>query len=123
VSGQPPPSCSSLDAFIDSERVKDAGHLADVAHQSCVSAEALGWRLKSLGRIDDATRLALGAVRRQANAEEVPKPFSRSFVGELHAALDRGRLTARKAAQTLGMSLSDLASLFKAYELHDPFKS
>ena len=114
---------SSLDAFIDPECAKDAGHLADVARRLCVSAEALGWRLKSLGRIDDATRLALGAVRRQANAEELPKPFSRSFVVELHAALDRGRLTARKAAKTLGMSLGDLASLFKAYELHDPFKS
>ncbi|MGN6651646.1 helix-turn-helix domain-containing protein [Trinickia sp.] len=115
--------CSSLDAFIDPERAKDAGHLADVAHKLCVSAEALGWRLKSLGRIDDAARVALGAVRRQANAEEVPKPFSRSFVGELHVALDRGRLTARKAAQTLGMSLGDLSGLFTAYELHDPFKS
>lgn len=114
---------SSLDAFIDPARAKDADHLADVAHQLRVSVDALGWRLKSLGRIDDATRLALGAVRRQANDEELPKPFSPNFVRELHAALGRGRLTARKAAQTLGMSLGDLASLFKAFELHDPFKS
>jgi Zn-dependent peptidase ImmA (M78 family)/transcriptional regulator with XRE-family HTH domain len=114
---------SSLDALIDPERAKDAGHLAEVAHQLRVSTEALGWRLKGLGRIDDATRLALVGVRHQPIAEELPKLFSSSFVKELHAALDRGRLTARKAAQTLGMSLGDVASLFKAYELHDPFKS
>jgi Zn-dependent peptidase ImmA (M78 family)/transcriptional regulator with XRE-family HTH domain len=114
---------SSLDAFIDKGRVKDIGHLAEVARQLSVSTEALGWRLKALGRIDDATRLALATVRREGSAEELPKLFSSSFVKELHLALDRGRLTARKAARTLGMPLGDLANLFKTYELPDPFKS
>jgi len=114
---------SALDAFIDPECAKDAGHLAEVAHRLHVSTEALGWRLKSLGRIDDATRLALVGIRREPAAEELPKLFSSSFVKELHVALDRGRLTARKAAQALGMSLGDVASLFEAYELHDPFRS
>lgn len=45
------------------------------------------------------------------------------FVKELHAALDRGRLTARKAASALGMTLGELADLFKTYELSDPFRS
>ena len=115
--------CSSLDALIDPERANDAVHLAEVAHQLRVSAEALGWRLKGLGRIDDPTRLELVRVGRQPAAEELSKLFSLNFVKELHAALDRGRLTARKAAQMLGISLGDLASLFKAYDLHDPFKS
>lgn len=115
--------CSSLDALIDPERANDAVHLAEVAHQLRVSAEALGWRLKGLGRIDDTTRLELVRVGRQPAAEELSKLFSLNFVKELHAALDRGRLTARKAAQMLGISLGDLASLFKAYDLHDPFKS
>jgi Zn-dependent peptidase ImmA (M78 family)/transcriptional regulator with XRE-family HTH domain len=114
---------ASLDALIDPARQKDAAHLSDVAATLLVSSDALGWRLRALGRVDEPTREALARTRRPALIGEVPQLFSSSFVKELHVALDRGRLTARKAARTLGISLADLSRLFVAYELHDPFRS
>ncbi|SEK66421.1 protein of unknown function [Roseateles sp. YR242] len=115
---------ASLNALVDPDRAKDADHLADIARQLRVSTDALGWRLRGLGRIDEATRLKLAATRRaESPTSETPKPFSTMFVKELHAALDRGRLTARKAASALGMTLGELADLFKTYELSDPFRS
>ncbi len=114
---------ASLDALIDPERKKDVKHLADVAGQLRVSVLALSWRLRVLGRIDDATREKLARMRRPDVAAELPKPFSESFVKQLHLALDKGRVTARKAAKTLGLQLHELASLFTVYELSDPFRS
>lgn len=112
-----------LDALIDPGRQKDVKHLADIAVQMRVSVGALGWRLRGLGRIDEATRVTLAKVRRAEPAGELPKLFSESFVKQLHVALDKGRVTARKAAKTLGLPLQDLAQLFVTYELPDPFRS
>lgn len=95
--------------------------LYEVAKQLQVSAEALGWRLHSLGRIDEATRVALSQFHQADSAEALPGLFSRSFVEQLHVALDKGRLSARKAAKTLGFSLRELMELFTAYRLHAPF--
>ena len=114
---------SSLDALIDPERQKDVKHLADIASQLRVSVSAIGWRLRALGRIDDATREKLARVRRPEPAGAQPKLFSQSFVKQLHTALDKGQLTARKAAKALGLSLHELAQLFVIYELPDPFSS
>lgn len=114
---------SSLDALIDPERRGDVKYLADIAVQLRVSVDALGWRLRGLGRIDEATREKLAKVRRAEPAGDLPKPFSESFVKQLHVALDKGRVTARKAAKTLSLSLQDLGQLFVTYELSDPFRS
>lgn len=114
---------ASLDALMEEGLGKNVGRLFEMATQLQVSAGALGWRLRGLGRIDEATRVALSQYRRADTAEELPGLFSRSFVEQLHTALDKGRLTARKAAKTLGMSLADLSQLFVTYELRDPFRS
>lgn len=113
---------ASLDTFIDPEKVTDVRHLADVAAKLRVSNEALSWRLLQLGRIDTQTRVALAAVRgSEANKEETPKPFSKSFVTMLHTALDRGWLTARKAANAMDMTLGELKELFAAHDMKSPF--
>lgn len=111
----------SLDALLGEGRSMDAAKLFEVANQLQVSATALGWRLRSLGRIDEATQLALSQYRRVDAIEELPGLFSRSFVEQLHVALDKGRLSARKAAKTLGFSLHELTELFTAYRLPVPF--
>ncbi len=114
---------TSLDALTDPTRQKDVNRLAEVAAQLRVSCDALGWRLRALGRIDESTREQLARIRRAEPAGDTPKLFSVSFVKQLHNALDRGRLTARKAARALGLPLSELAQLFATYELHDPLRS
>ena len=112
---------ASLDEFLGEGRATDVGRLVQAAEQLQVSAEALGWRLRALGRIDEPTRLELAQYRRVDTNETLPKLFSRDFVAQLHVALDKGRLSARKAAKTLGLSLHELTEVFEAYRLPSPF--
>lgn len=114
---------ASLDVLIDSSRAKDLEHLVGVATQLQVSTSALAWRLRGLGRIDEPLRERLSQVRRNDGRVETPKRFSRPFVTLLHAALERGWLTARKASRALDMSLEEVASLFVEYDLTDPVRS
>lgn len=76
-----------LDALIGARRKKDVGHLADVAVQLRAPVSALSWRLRALGRIDEATRTELARVRRPDATCGQPLPFSEPFVRELYAAL------------------------------------
>jgi len=112
---------ASLDRFIEPAHARDVQHLADVAKQLQVTTYALGWRLKNLGRIDEVSRVALVKEKRQ-DTQELPKLFSIRFVTKLHMALDKGRVSARKAAKTLGLSLFELTELFEAYGMAAPFE-
>jgi hypothetical protein len=51
---------------------------------------------------DEATRNVLLRERQRASIAAAPKRFFRTFVAMLHEAIDRGRLSARKAAKALG---------------------
>lgn len=112
---------ASLDELIDPARADDVKHLGDVSAQLHVSVEALGWRLRSLGRIDERTRMQLSRASLSYAQNEIPALFSESYINLLHTALDKGRLSARKAAKTMGLSLHELASLFGSYRLSVPF--
>ena len=112
----------SLDELINPARLTDEDHLADVAQLLQVSVSALGWRLFSLGRIDSAVRVALAQTQRRDVQDQTPRVFSEVFVKQLHVALDKGRLSARKAAKALGLSLHELSELFVAYTLPKPFE-
>lgn len=111
----------SLNELLDPARLKDVGHLMEVAQKLQVSTTALGWRLFSLGRINEATRLALLQGQRTDMQDQPPQLFSAGFVKLLHLALDKGRISARKAAKGLGLSLNQLSELFPAYGLSKPF--
>lgn len=65
--------------------------------------------------------MALSQFHQADSAEALPGLFSSSFVEQLHVALDKGRLSARKAAKTLGFSLHELTQLFEAYRMPAPF--
>jgi len=112
---------SSLDVFIETEKAGDVGHLAEVAAKLRVSNEALSWRLFQLGRVDKSTQKALAASKSIGVKEDAPKPFSPAFVSMLHNALDRGWLTARKAASAMDMSLGELKEVFAVHEMPSPF--
>ena len=51
-----------------------------------------------------------------------PKRLSPAFVQMLGRAIDHGRLSARKAAKTLDMNLSQLGDLFSEHGLPVPFE-
>jgi XRE family transcriptional regulator, fatty acid utilization regulator len=87
-----------------------------------VSATALKWRMKNLGHLTPAESEALDDSRLVANggtlADEAPPPlFSADFVPRIHAAVESGRLSLRRAAKLLGLSLSDFADLCRQYGL------
>lgn len=65
--------------------------------------------------------MALSQYQQADSAEELPGLFSHSFAEQLHVALDKGRLSPRKAATTLCLSLHELTELFAACLLHAPF--
>jgi Zn-dependent peptidase ImmA (M78 family)/DNA-binding XRE family transcriptional regulator len=96
------------------------------ASKLLVTAVALKWRLVQLGwlgkgdlvHIQDARLTANGRPERE---QPLPKLFSPEFVQRLHEALAHGRLSVRRAAGLLEMTIDDLADLFRSYELTVPF--
>jgi Zn-dependent peptidase ImmA (M78 family)/DNA-binding XRE family transcriptional regulator len=112
----------SLGQLIDPKRSAEPGHLADIAAELRVAPKALAWRLHNAKRIDETTRDALLRERQRASVSGTPRRFSVSFVGMLHEAIDRGQLSARKAAKALGMNLAQLGGLFAEHALTTPFE-
>lgn len=110
----------ALDYFIVPARAAEVEHQVEAANAMSVPPGALSRRLQSLGRIDELTRAALAGVQ-QPDRQHVPASFSLPFTEKLHVALDKGRLSARKAAKTLGMSLAELTALFEAHSMRPPF--
>ena len=112
----------AIDALADPQRLRDVDHLAGLARQLGVTVGALGWRLYNLKRIDGPTRSKLAQCKPVDSEHATPLQFSASFVTMLHGALESGRLSARKAAKTLGMPLSVLVALFASYQLPAPYE-
>jgi Zn-dependent peptidase ImmA (M78 family) len=91
-----------------------------------VTAVALKWRLVQLGWLGKAELLEILDSRLTANGRPQhplpqPKLFSAPFVERLQEALAKGRLSVRRAASLLEMTIEDLADLFKDHELPVPF--
>ncbi|WP_374338529.1 ImmA/IrrE family metallo-endopeptidase [Leeia sp.] len=112
---------ASLDKLIDQERAGDIAHLCEVAALLRVAPVALAWRLFNLKLIGDDIRQSLSQEKQRPSVSGSPKRFSPSFVKMLHEALDNGRLSARKAAKTIGLGLGGLTELFGQYDLPAPF--
>lgn len=95
--------------------------LNDVADGLRVTASALKWRLAGLHRIARAhvQEIPDAALRNNGHrcvvAEPAPPLFSKPFVEVIARALDEGRLSARKAADLLDVTIDDLADLFQAH--------
>lgn len=94
--------------------------LNTVADALLVTASALKWRLVGLGRIDRARVRAIpdAALRnngRAVAAVDPPPLFSKPFVEVIARALDEGRISARRAADLLDLTIDDLSDLFQAH--------
>lgn len=112
---------ATLGELIDSTRLEDTLHLAEVAGQLHVTVHALAVRLKNLGRIDKEALQRILQIARSDSTQEVPLLFSHGFVNLLSNALGKGRISARKAAKTLGLSLHEMTQLFESHRLPAPF--
>lgn len=78
-----------------------------------VSVPALQWRLVNLGLLSKAQAQALSSAPRPAAAAGagVPPLFSRRFIERVAGAVEAGRLSMRRAAGLLGLSLAELADV------------
>lgn len=80
------------------------------AAQLRVSVPALQWRLVNLGLMSKAQAQAVGSAPRVAAAGAgMPPLFSRRFIERVAGAVEEGRLSMRRAAGLLGLSLAELA--------------
>ena len=118
-----------LDRFGDWSDVSDgklAVRLNAVADELQVTASALKWRLVALDRLKPAAaRTVSDAVlrknRREAAAATLPLLFSRPFMEVIALAVNEGRVSARRAAGLLDLTVDDLAELFAAHGVEPPF--
>lgn len=105
---------------------KLAGRLNDVADELQVTGSALKWRLVALNRLKPAAaRTVSDAVLRKNKRSAVgatpPLLFSRPFMEVIALAVNEGRVSARRAAGLLDLTLDDLAELFAAHGVEPPF--
>jgi XRE family transcriptional regulator, fatty acid utilization regulator len=119
-----------LDRFGDWSNLLDdklIARLNATADELLVSASALRWRLVALERLDKAVGSRFPENRLRHNGrpkpenEVLPPLFSRNFVEVIGRAIDQGRVAVRRVSYLLGLSIDDLADLFKSYGVESPF--
>jgi XRE family transcriptional regulator, fatty acid utilization regulator len=92
-----------------------------------VSAAACKWRVVNLGLLSKAEIRAIDDRRLVANgrpgAVQCPtRLFSEPFVRQVSAALGNGRLSVKRAASLLHMSVAELAKLLEDYGIEPQFE-
>lgn len=91
-----------------------------------VTATALKWRLVALGALKPARARAIpdAVLRyngRKAGEPNPPPLFSRPFMEVIGLAVQEGRVSVRRAADLLSLTIDDLEDLFAAHGLEPPF--
>lgn len=103
-----------------------AAQLNAVADELQVTASALKWRLVALDRLKPAVARTVSdaALRNNghgASAGAPPILFSKPFMEVIALAVNEGRVSARRAAGLLDLTIDDLADLFAAHGVEPPF--
>jgi hypothetical protein len=85
----------------------------------------LKWRLVALKRLDPARAKEISDEtlrhnRHKGPTSEPPPLFSRSFMEVLSQAINEGRISARRAANLLDLTIEDLSDLFAEYAVEAP---
>jgi Zn-dependent peptidase ImmA (M78 family)/transcriptional regulator with XRE-family HTH domain len=117
-----------LDRFGDWSVVPPAelpARLNAVAQELQVTSSALKWRLVALDRIKQAAARAIPDAALRNNGREqvnevVPPLFSRPFMEVINLAIDAGRVSMRRAAGLLDLTVEDLKDLFAVHGLEPP---
>lgn len=102
--------------------------LRNCAAEFRVSAVACKWRLFNLELLDKADLLDIDDRRisgapAASGDDTIPRRFGAPFVRRIATALDDGRLSAKRSASLLGLSLSELADLLREYEIEPSFEA
>jgi Zn-dependent peptidase ImmA (M78 family)/transcriptional regulator with XRE-family HTH domain len=119
-----------LDRFGDWSELRDrklAARLNAVADELQVTASALKWRLVALDRLKPAVARTVSdaALRNNGRREPVagtpPLMFSGPFMEVIARAVNGGRVSARRAAGLVDLTIDELAKLFVAHGVEPPF--
>ena len=105
------------------ELLRQINAAADELH---VAADALQRRLVSLGLLRKSTARelpepSLRRNQRRPGDAAPPALYSEPFMAVLRRAIRRGRISVRRAARLLELTIDDLAELFPAHGLSCPF--
>ncbi|NQW49799.1 MAG: ImmA/IrrE family metallo-endopeptidase [Rhodospirillales bacterium] len=90
-----------------------------------VTASALKWRLVALGRLKPAAGRAVSDAALRNNGRDAvqavtPPLFSKPFMEVIGLSVDEGRVSARRAAALLDLTVDDLADLFATHGVQSP---
>lgn len=117
-----------MEALINQHPKPEAAqHIAwimTLANTMGVSGQAMKWRLVDLGHLPraQAKRIDDENLRLHHDANALtPLPFSPRFVERLRWGLEEGRLTVRRAAELMGMTIDALHALFTEHDVPAPF--
>jgi Zn-dependent peptidase ImmA (M78 family)/transcriptional regulator with XRE-family HTH domain len=98
--------------------------LKETADKLQVTATALKWRLVALKLLEPAraAEISADALRKARRGSDVEPPplFSKPFMDVLGQAIDEGRVSARRAADLLHLTIDDLRDLFARYAVEAP---
>jgi Zn-dependent peptidase ImmA (M78 family)/DNA-binding XRE family transcriptional regulator len=103
------------------------GRINEAAEALQVTSSALKWRLVALGWIKSATARAISesSLRNYGRRKPLPTPlpplFSKPFMEVIGLAIEEGRVSVRRAAGLLDLTVDDLADLFKKHGVEPPF--
>jgi XRE family transcriptional regulator, fatty acid utilization regulator len=117
-----------LDRFGDWSNVPTAelpARLNTTAQELQVTSSALKWRLVALDRLKQAEARAISDAALRNNGREqlneiAPPLFSRPFMEVINLAIDAGRVSMRRAAGLLDLTVEDLRDLFAVHGLEPP---
>lgn len=92
----------------------------EIADDFRVSGTACKWRLANAGLLAKSDLAEIDDRRLAANGHSTDSPpempaFSKPFIDRVVVALDTGRLSVKRTASLLGLSLPDLVSLIRGY--------
>lgn len=88
--------------------------VAGTARTFRVSPSALQWRLVNMRLLSKAEMVEIAGNGADPFAPQ-PSLFSTAFVARVHEAVEGGRLSLRRAAGLLGLSLNDFADVCRSY--------
>lgn len=94
--------------------------LNDRAYELRVSTPALQWRMVQLGLMEKSTvDNALDWFEERET--ETPRAFSEEFARTLARGIEAGKVSVRKVASLLGLTIDELADVFREYTMEVPF--
>ena len=119
---------SSLDAGDDWSQLSAealVSCLNTVADHLSVTSSALRWRLAALGKLKSAQAKAIPEEALRNNGHdtpqgELPELFSGPFIDVMGRAIDQGRVSVRRLAGLLDMTIEDLDALFACHGVENP---